>query len=53
MKQEPVSMVAPQSVAARSMERIAKKLENREENEKGFGIVQLFSSVIKMKFHRR
>ena len=53
MKQEPVSMVAPQSVAARSMERIAKKLENREENERRFGIVQLFSSVIKMKFHRR
>lgn len=53
MRQEPVSIVAPASQASRSLEQIARRLENVEGNERKPGIVQLFSSVIKMRFNRR
>jgi len=45
--------VAPNSAAARSVQNIARKLENMEpQEERNFGIVQLFSSVLKAKFNR-
>jgi flagellar biosynthesis protein FlhG len=53
MRQEPLSMSYPGAPAARSIERIARQLENREDEVRKYGIVQLFSSVIKMKFQRR
>jgi flagellar biosynthesis protein FlhG len=53
MRQEPLSMAAPGAPAARSLARIAGRLENQEEQKSRYGIVQLFSSVIKMKFQRR
>lgn len=53
MRQEPLSMAEPNSSAAKSVERIARKLENKaEEIDRSFGIMQLFSSVIRMKFKR-
>lgn len=53
IRQEPITIAAPNSAAARSVRRIAGKLEDREEKEReGFGIKQLFSSVIRMKFNR-
>lgn len=53
MRQQPLSMVEPDAMAAKSIERIAKSLENVEENEvKTVGIMQLFSNVIRMKFSR-
>lgn len=53
MKQQPVSMALPNSGAARSVENIARMLENKEEETvRVFGIMQLFSSVIRMKFNR-
>lgn len=53
MRQEPLSMAAPNSIAAKSVERIARSLENKEEeNSRVFGIMQLFSNVIRMKFNR-
>lgn len=53
MRQEPLSIAAPNSSAARSVRKIANILENKqEESSKGFGIMHLFTSVIKMKFGR-
>lgn len=54
MKQQPVSMSVPNSQAARSIERIAGRLMNRDEVQKtdSFGIVHLFSNVIKLRFNR-
>lgn len=53
MRQQPLSMVEPDAMAAKSIERIAKVLENVEDNEvKTVGIMQLFSNVIRMKFNR-
>lgn len=53
MRQQPLSMVEPDAMAAKSIERIAKALENVEDNEvKTVGIMQLFSNVIRMKFNR-
>lgn len=53
MRQKPLSMAAPNAAAARSIERIARMLDNREEDQsRAFGIMQLFSSVIQMKFNR-
>lgn len=53
MRQEPLSITEPKSVAAKSVERIARTLVNMEEDSVPvFGIMQLFSSVIRMKFNR-
>lgn len=53
MRQMPLSMVAPNAAAARSIENIARSLEDQEErNPRVFGIVKLFSSVIQMKFNQ-
>lgn len=53
MRQEPLSMAAPNAAAARSVEKIARVLANKEEEpSRAFGIMQLFSSVIRMKFTR-
>lgn len=53
MRQEPLSMAAPNALAARSVEKIARVLANKEEERaRTFGIMQLFSSVIRMKFTR-
>ena len=53
MRQEPLSMAAPNAAAARSVENIARILANKEEEpSRAFGIMQLFSSVIRMKFTR-
>lgn len=53
MRQQPISMASPNSVAAKSVEQMARKLENMEQSEvRIFGIMQLFSSVIRMKFNR-
>ncbi len=52
MRQEPLSMTTPNSAAARSVKRIADILENKEiEEERGYGIMQFFSRVIRMKFN--
>lgn len=50
MRQEPLSMTVSDSVAVKAVERIANKLEGMEEVH-SFGIMQLFSSVIRMKFN--
>lgn len=53
IRQEPISVAAPNSAAAKSVERIARTLEDVEEQGvPTFGIMQLFSSVIRMKFNR-
>ena len=53
MRQEPLSVAAPNALAARSVEGIARVLANKgEERARTFGIMQLFSSVIRMKFTR-
>lgn len=53
MRQKPLSMVAPNAMAARSIEKIARILVDKEEEQSHlFGIVQLFSSVIRMKFNQ-
>lgn len=53
MRQEPLSIAAPNAAAARSVEKIARVLANKEEEpSRAFGIMQLFSSVIRMKFTR-
>lgn len=53
MRQEPLSIAAPNAAAARSVEKIARVLANKEEERsRSFGIMQLFSSVIRMKFTR-
>lgn len=52
MRQEPISIAAPASQAARSLAQISGKLDSRENNGRGFGIMQLFTSVIRMRFHK-
>lgn len=53
MRQEPVSMAVPNSQAARALEKIARALADKEEEEShAIGIMQLFSGVIRMKFKR-
>lgn len=53
MRQEPLSMAIPNSAAARTVSEIAAKLENVEmEQTRKFGIVQLFSNVIRMKLRK-
>ncbi|MCH5251966.1 MAG: MinD/ParA family protein [Lachnospiraceae bacterium] len=54
MSQEPLSLTAPNSAAARSLYRIAGILENKEIEDigDGYGIMQFFSRVIRMKFNR-
>ncbi len=53
MRQEPLSMASPTASAARSIEKIASLLTDKEEEKiSPFGIMQLFSRVIKMKFNR-
>ncbi len=52
MKQEPISIAAPASQASRSLAQITGKLDSRESNGRGFGIMQLFTSVIRMRFHK-
>ena len=53
MRQKPLSMAEPNSAAARSVERVARILEDKEDEMPGrFGIKQLFMSVIRMKFIR-
>ncbi len=55
MRQQPVSVASPNSLAAKRIEYIARTLENMEEDSSSStpGIMQLFSSVIRMKFNRR
>lgn len=53
MRQEPIVLAAPRSVSAHSLNGIAARLENKEKGPgHRMGIVQLFSSVIQMKFNR-
>lgn len=53
MRQKPLSITAPGAAAARAVEKIARSLEDQEEKSSHmFGIVQLFSSVIRMKFNQ-
>lgn len=53
MRQKPLSMASPNAAAARSIEKIARSLEDQEERSpRVFGIVKLFSSVIQMKFNQ-
>ena len=53
ISQNPVVLAAPRSVTARSLNQIADKLVDREEKSaQRPGIMQLFSSVIQMKFNR-
>lgn len=53
MKQEPISIASPASQASRSLEQITYKLDSRESTGRGFGIMQLFTSVIRMRFHKK
>lgn len=51
MRQEPIILAAPRSATAYSLSGIAARLENKErKGEHKPGIMQLFSSVIQMKF---
>lgn len=53
IRQKPLSMEEPYAAAARSVEKIARALAQEEEKDsRMFGIVQLFSSVIRMKFNQ-
>ena len=53
IRQEPIILAAPRSMTAYSLSGIAGKLENRERRiGHRTGIMQLFSSVIQMKFNR-
>lgn len=53
MRQQPVSMSSPNSMAAKSVEQIVRKLEHMEQEDvRVFGIMQMFSNVIRMKFNR-
>lgn len=53
VRQEPVSISAPSSLAARSLEQITNKLDNKKDGARSFGIMQLFTSVIRMRFRRK
>lgn len=50
MRQEPLSMTISDSAAVKAVERIANRLEGMEEEHR-FGIMQLFSNIIRMKFN--
>lgn len=51
MKQSPISILDPLSNTARALNKIANQLEqNMEQEEEHYGIVKLFSSVIRMRF---
>lgn len=53
VRQEPLSMTMPNSAAAKFIQKMAHMLEDEEkESERVFGIMQLFSNVIRMKFKR-
>ena len=52
MKQEPVTMAAPNSPAAKAIMEIVHKIENIEVPEERRGIMQLFASVIRMRIHK-
>lgn len=53
VRQEPLSMTTPNSVAAKFIQKMAHMLEDEEKDgERVFGIMQLFSNVIRMKFKR-
>ena len=54
LKQEPIVLSAPNTAAAKSLIEIAAKLGGETSFEtQGFGIMRLFSSVIRMKFGRK
>ena len=55
LRQEPVVLSAPSSSAARSILEIASKIGDVSlpAQDQGFGIMRLFSSVIRMKFGRK
>lgn len=55
LRQEPVVLSAPSSAAARSILEIASKIGDVSlpAQDQGFGIMRLFSSVIRMKFGRK
>ena len=53
VRQEPLSMTTPNSAAAQFIQKMAHMFEDEEkESEHVFGIMQLFSNVIRMKFKR-
>lgn len=52
MKQEPLSLAMPNSNAARQVEKIARKISNIDDRQERFGIMQLFSNVIRLKFSK-
>lgn len=53
MRQEPITITDSESSAAKSVRKIAYALENKEEEmSKRFGIMHLFSRVIRMKFNQ-
>lgn len=53
VRQEPISMTTPNSAAAKFIQKMAHMLEDEEKDgERVFGIMQLFSNVIRMKFKR-
>lgn len=53
IRQKPVCISAPGSMAARAVWRIAERLDDRDITQgRRIGIVQLFSNVIHMKFNR-
>lgn len=53
VRQEPLSMTTPNSAAAKFIQKMAHMLEDEEKDgERVFGIMQLFSNVIRMKFKR-
>lgn len=53
VRQEPLSMTTPNSAAAKFIQKMAHMFEDEEkESEHVFGIMQLFSNVIRMKFKR-
>lgn len=55
LRQEPIVLSAPNSSAAKSITGIAAGIGNvtLPDSEQGFGIMRLFSSVIRMKFGRK
>ena len=53
IRQEPICLSARNSLAARALVQISDKLENGEDNGRGLGIMQLFTSVIRMRFHKK
>jgi len=52
MKQEPMAIATPNTVAAKAVREIVSKLENVEVPKERMGIMQMFANVIKMKNRR-